>query len=49
MKLLLDENLPLSVVMIRAASNDIDDIRQLLPSILSTLRSLTPWQITFVP
>jgi len=35
-------NLPLSVVVIRARTNKIDDIRPLIPELLSVLASLTP-------
>jgi len=42
-------NLPLAVLVIRADSNDIDDIRPLVPAILSALNSLPPKRITFVP
>lgn len=42
-------NLPIAVIVIRAASNDIDDIRPLLPAILDALANLPPKQITHVP
>lgn len=42
-------HLPIAVIVIRAASNDIDDIRPLLPALLQTLTSLPPKQITYVP
>jgi predicted nuclease of predicted toxin-antitoxin system len=35
-------NLPLSVVVIRAKTNKIDDIRPLIPELLSALASLSP-------
>jgi predicted nuclease of predicted toxin-antitoxin system len=35
-------NLPLSVVVIRAKTNKIDDIRPLIPELLSILASLAP-------
>jgi len=41
-------NLPLAVVIIHAASNDIDDIRPLLPPLLTALTNLPPKQITHV-
>jgi Domain of unknown function (DUF5615) len=41
-------NLPLAVVVIRAPSNDIDDIRPLLPAILNALLNLPSKQITYV-
>lgn len=43
------KDLPIAVVMIRAASNDIDDIRPLLPALLKALTTLKPNQITHVP
>jgi len=42
-------NLPLSVVVLHALSNDIDDIRPLLPELLNALLALPPNQITHVP
>jgi hypothetical protein len=38
-------NLPLAMVMIHAPSNDIDDIRPLLPNLLAKLPSLAPRQV----
>ena len=35
-------NLPLSVVVLRAKSNKIDDLRPLVPKLLSALEVLTP-------
>ena len=42
-------NLPLAVVILHAASNDIDDIRPLLPALLRALTALPPKEITHVP
>ena len=39
-------NLPIAVVILRAASNDIDDVRPLIPSLLAALISLRPKAIT---
>ncbi len=41
-------NLPLAVVVVHAASNDIDDLRPLLPALLQALAALPPKQITHV-
>ena len=41
-------NLPLAVVILHASTNDIDDIRPVLPSLLKTLESLPPKQVTHV-
>ena len=41
-------NLPIAVVVLHAASNDIEDIRPLLPALLQALLSLPPKQITHV-
>ncbi len=41
-------NLPLAVVVLHAATNDIDDIRPLIPSLLSALAALPPKQLTYV-
>lgn len=41
-------NLPLAVVIIHAASNDVDDIRPLLPALLAELTSLSAKQVTHV-
>lgn len=42
-------NLPIAVVVLRAASNDIDDIRPLLPALLEALSRLQPRRVTRVP
>lgn len=42
-------NVPIAIVIVRAASNDIDDIRPLLPALLKALSNLPPRQITRVP
>lgn len=42
-------NLPIAIVMLRAASNDIDDLRPLLPDLLLKLTSLPLKQITYAP
>jgi predicted nuclease of predicted toxin-antitoxin system len=41
-------NLPLAVVVVHAASNDIDDIRPLLPALLQALAALPPNEIMHV-
>ena len=41
-------NLPLAVVILHAATNDIDDIRPLLPALLAALAALPSKQITHV-
>jgi predicted nuclease of predicted toxin-antitoxin system len=41
-------NLPLAVVILHAPSNDIDDIRPLLPALLQAPTSLRPNEITHV-
>lgn len=40
--------LPLAVVILRAASNDIDDIRPLLPKLLGVLAALAPKSVVEV-
>jgi len=42
-------NLPIAVVVLRAPSNDIDDIRPLIPALLDALKALPPKQVTHVP
>ena len=39
-------NLPVAVILLRAPSNDIHDIRPLLPALLMALKGLPPKQIT---
>ncbi|MDZ4659645.1 MAG: DUF5615 family PIN-like protein [Bythopirellula sp.] len=41
-------NLPISVVVLRATSNDIEDVRPLLPSLLIALKNLPPKQIVHI-
>jgi predicted nuclease of predicted toxin-antitoxin system len=41
-------NLPLAVVILHASSNDIDDIRPVLPALLQALAMLRPNEITHV-
>jgi hypothetical protein len=41
-------NLPLAVVMIHAPSNDIDDVRPLLPRLIAKLAALAPRQVTHI-
>jgi hypothetical protein len=41
--------LPIAVVLLRALSNDIDDLRPLLPALLQALTALPPRQIARVP
>lgn len=42
-------NLPIAVLVLIAPSNDIDDIRPILPALIQALSHLSPRQITFVP
>jgi predicted nuclease of predicted toxin-antitoxin system len=42
-------SLPIAVVILHATSNDMDDIRPLLPALLVALTRLPPRQITHVP
>jgi predicted nuclease of predicted toxin-antitoxin system len=42
-------NLPIAVVVLRCASNDIDDIRPLIPALLNALPRLAPKRVTHVP
>lgn len=42
-------NLPLAVVILRAASNDIDDVRPLIPTLLNAPNTLPTKSITRVP
>ena len=41
--------LPLGVVAVRARSNDIDDLRPLMPAVLAALQALVPGQLVRVP
>jgi predicted nuclease of predicted toxin-antitoxin system len=41
--------LPIAVVIVRAASNDLDDLRPLIPSLLNALISLRLKAVTQVP
>ena len=41
-------NLPIAVVILHAPTNDIDDIRPLLPALLVRLATLPPNQVTHV-
>jgi predicted nuclease of predicted toxin-antitoxin system len=41
-------NLPLAVIVIHAATNDIDDIRPLIPSLLAALNRLSARQVTHI-
>lgn len=41
-------NLPIAVIVLRARSNDLDDICPLLPALLSVLSQLPPKQVTHV-
>ena len=43
------KDLPMAVVMLRAVTNDIEDIRPLLPALLQALTRLSPKQVTRVP
>lgn len=40
--------IPIAVVILRATSNDIDDIRPLLPQLLKSLSHLQPKQVTVI-
>jgi hypothetical protein len=40
--------LPISIVVLHAPSNDLDDIRPRLPSLLRALAQLNPRQVTHV-
>jgi hypothetical protein len=42
-------HLPLAVVVIHAPSNDIDDLRPLVPALLTALTALAPNAVTHVP
>jgi hypothetical protein len=42
-------NLPLAVVILHVPSNDIDDVRSLIPALLQALTALLPKSITHVP
>lgn len=42
-------HLPLAVIILHAPSNDIDDIRPLMPALLQSLVSLPPNTMTHVP
>jgi predicted nuclease of predicted toxin-antitoxin system len=41
-------NLPVAVVILHATTNDIDDIRPLIPALLAALTNLPPRQVTHV-
>ena len=41
--------LPFGVVALRAASNDVDDLRPLMPEVLAVLQGLRPGQLVRVP
>lgn len=41
--------LPCGVVALRAASNDVDDLRPLMPEVLAALPTLRPGQLVRVP
>lgn len=40
--------LPIAIVVLEAATNDIEDIRPLLPKLLAALTNLSPRQVTVV-
>ena len=42
-------NLPIAVIVIDAASNDMDDIRPIIPTLLALLPGLTAKSLTHVP
>jgi hypothetical protein len=42
-------NLPLAVIILRAPSNDIDDLRPLVPSILAALQDLGGRNVIWIP
>jgi hypothetical protein len=41
--------LPLAVVILHTPSNDIEDIRPVLPALLQTLTALRPNEVTHIP
>jgi hypothetical protein len=41
--------LPLSVIVLRAVSNDIDDLRPLVPQVLAALASMQPRTVIVIP
>ncbi|HEX8341528.1 MAG TPA: DUF5615 family PIN-like protein [Tepidisphaeraceae bacterium] len=41
-------NLPIAVIVLRAASNDIDDLRPLIPTVLRALTSDLPKTVTHI-
>ncbi len=41
--------LPFGVIALRAASNDVDDLRPLMPGVLAVLPTLRPGQLVRVP
>ena len=41
-------NLPIAVVILHAATNDIDDIRPLMSALLAALANLQPKQVTHI-
>ena len=41
-------NLPVAAIVLHAPSNDIDDIRPLMPALLDTLKNLPPLQVSHV-
>jgi predicted nuclease of predicted toxin-antitoxin system len=43
------KDIPMAVVVLRTPSNDIDDLRPLLPALLIALSRLPPRQVTHVP
>jgi hypothetical protein len=43
------QTLPLAIVVVRAVSNDIDDLRPLVPHILIALASVPPRTLVVVP
>lgn len=42
------ENLPLAIVVVRAPSNDLEDLLPLIPALLEALKKLPPRTITVV-
>jgi hypothetical protein len=43
------QTLPLAIVVVRAPSNDIDDLHPLMPDILAALAAVTPRTLVVVP
>ena len=42
-------NLPLSVIILKAATNDLEDVLPLVPALLGLLKNLSPNQVSWIP